>query len=71
MATISLLYFPIVLTIACPCCSDHHTHFFTKILAEKLGYGEEYENANVNIWMLGKEVDRWGIELMMETPHIN
>jgi hypothetical protein len=53
-----------------PCCSDLCTHLFTKILGEKLGYDNDYENVDVNIWMLDKEVDRWGIELTMETPHI-
>jgi hypothetical protein len=44
-------------------CSNLRTHLFTKILGEKLGYDEEYENAVVGIWMLDKEVDMWGIEL--------
>jgi hypothetical protein len=35
-----------------------------------LGYDEEYENVDVEICMLDKEVDRWGIELIMEMPHI-
>jgi hypothetical protein len=35
-----------------------------------LGYNKEYENVDVNIWMLDKEVGMWGIELMMETAHI-
>ncbi len=25
---------------------------------------------NMRMWMLDKEVDKWGIEPMMETPHI-
>jgi len=54
----------------CPCCSDIQTHFFTKILGEKHGYNNDYENADVGILLLDKEVDKWGIELMMETPHI-
>ncbi len=53
-----------------PCCNDPHTHLFTKILGEKLGYNKDYKNANVNIWMLDKEVDMWGNEFTMETPHI-
>jgi hypothetical protein len=53
-----------------PCCCDPHTHLFNKILGEKLGYDEDYKNAYVNIWRLNKEVDRCGIELMVETPHI-
>jgi hypothetical protein len=35
-----------------------------------LGYDKECEDADVDIWMLNKEVDKWGIELTMETPHI-
>jgi hypothetical protein len=53
-----------------PCCNDLCTHLFTKIFGDKLGYNEEYENENVSIWMLDMGVDRWGIELTMETPHI-
>jgi len=54
----------------CSCCNDPYAHLFTKILGEKLGYNKEYENVDVDIWMLDKEVSMWGIELMMETPHI-
>jgi hypothetical protein len=43
---------------------------FNKILRDKLGYNEDYKNANVNIWMLDKDVDKWGRELKMETPQI-
>jgi len=32
-----------------PCCSVPRTHLFTKILGEKLGYDNDYDNANVNI----------------------
>jgi len=53
-----------------PCYSDLRIHLSTKILGEKLGYNEEYKNADVHIWMLDKEVEKWGIELTMETPHI-
>jgi hypothetical protein len=35
-----------------------------------LEYDEDYENVDVDIWMLDKEVDKWGVELRMETPHI-
>jgi hypothetical protein len=35
---------------------------FNKVLGEKLGYNEDYENVDVNIWMLDKDVDKWGIE---------
>jgi hypothetical protein len=41
---------------------------FNKILWEKLGYNEDYEHADVNIWMPNKYVDKWGIEPKMETP---
>jgi hypothetical protein len=34
---------------------------------ENLGY-KNYENANVTIWMLDKDVEKWGIELKMKTP---
>jgi hypothetical protein len=34
---------------------------FNKILGEKLGHNEDYENADVDIWMLDKDVDKWGI----------
>jgi len=53
-----------------PCCSGPHTHLFTKILGEKLGYNNDYENANVSIWLLKNKVNMWGIEMTMETPHI-
>jgi hypothetical protein len=53
-----------------PCCNDIHIHLFTKMLGEKHGYNNDYENADVGIWLVDKEVNRWGIELMMETPHI-
>jgi len=43
---------------------------FNKILSEKLGYDEDYKNANVGIWMLNKDVEKWGIKLKMETPQI-
>jgi hypothetical protein len=35
---------------------------YNKILGEKLGYNEDYENVDDNIWMLDKDVDKWGIE---------
>jgi len=35
-----------------------------------LGYDNDYKNADIGIWLLIKEVDRWGIELMMDMPHI-
>jgi hypothetical protein len=65
-----LLDFPLFKQFIYPCCSDPRTHPFNKILKEKLGYDKDYNNVDVNIWMLDKEVDRWGIELTMETPHI-
>jgi len=40
------------------------------MLKEKLGYNKYYKNANVNIWMLDKDVEKWGIQLKMETPQI-
>jgi hypothetical protein len=40
---------------------------FNKILGEKLGYDKDYENANVSIWMLDKDVEKWDIKLKMET----
>jgi hypothetical protein len=43
---------------------------FNKILGEKLGYDKDYENVDVDIWMLNKDVDKWGIELKLETPQI-
>ncbi len=45
-------------------------HLFNKMLKEKLGYNKYYKNANVNIWMLDKDVEKWGIQLKMETPQI-
>ncbi len=41
-----------------------------KSLGEKLEYNNDYKNVDVDIWLLDKEVNMWGIELMMETPHI-
>jgi len=35
-----------------------------------LGYDNYYENVDVNKLLLEKEVNKWGIELMKETPHI-
>jgi hypothetical protein len=35
-----------------------------------LGYNKDYENVDVSIWMLNKDVDKWGIKLKMETPQI-
>jgi hypothetical protein len=35
-----------------------------------LGYDKDYENADINIWMLQKNVDKWGIKLKMETSQI-
>ncbi len=67
---ISCFIFLLLKQFDCPCCSDLCTHLFTKIFGEKLGYNNEYENADVNIWLLNNKVDKWGIELMMETPHI-
>ncbi len=43
---------------------------FNKILREKLGYDEDYKNVVIGIWMLDKDVDKWGIKLKMETSHI-
>jgi hypothetical protein len=40
-------------------------------LGEKSGYNNNYKNVDVGIWLLDKEVDMWGIELMMEMPHID
>ncbi len=40
---------------------------FNKILGEKSGYDKDYENANVSIWMLDKDVEKWDIKLKMET----
>lgn len=31
---------------------------------------EDYKNVVIGIWMLEKDVDKWGIELKMETSHI-
>lgn len=31
---------------------------------------EDYKNVVIGIWMLDKDVDKWGIELKMETSHI-
>jgi len=70
VAMLSPLFFYCFNNLTRPCCSDIQTHFFTKILGEKHGYNNDYENADVGIWLLDKEVDKWGIELMMETPHI-
>jgi hypothetical protein len=33
-------------------------------------YDNNYESADVDIWLLEKEVDKWGIEFTMEMPHI-
>jgi hypothetical protein len=41
-----------------------------KILGQKLEYNNNYENVDVDIWLLEREVDKGGIELTMETPHI-
>jgi hypothetical protein len=38
---------------------------FNKTLGEKLGYDEDKNSADVNIWMLSKDVDKWGKELKM------
>ncbi len=35
-----------------------------------MGYDEDYKNSDVSIWMLDKDVEKWGIELKMETPQI-
>ncbi len=35
-----------------------------------MGYDEDYKNLDVSIWMLDKDVEKWGIELKMETPQI-
>jgi hypothetical protein len=36
---------------------------FNKILGEKSGHNKnkDYKNVNVDIWMLDKNVDKWGI----------
>jgi hypothetical protein len=64
------LILPLFKQFVNPCCNDPYTHLFNKILGEKLRYDEDYENVDVGIWMLDKEVNKWGLELMMETPHI-
>ncbi len=33
---------------------------FEKIIGEKLGFNEEYENADLGLWMLDKDMDKWG-----------
>ncbi len=53
-----------------PCNSDFRIHIFNKILGEKLGYNEDYKNEDVDIWMLDKDVDKWGIKLKMEISQI-
>jgi hypothetical protein len=70
MSLIISFNFLLLKQFARPCCSDPHTHLFTKILWEKLGYDNDYENANVNIWLLKNETNMWGIKVTMETPHI-
>jgi hypothetical protein len=38
---------------------------FNKTFGEKLGYDEDKESVDVNIWMLDKDVDKWDKELKM------
>ncbi len=52
------LLFLLLKKFICPRCNDPCTHLFTKILVEKRRYNN-YENANVNIWLLDKEVNMW------------
>jgi len=39
-------------------------------LREKFGFNEEYENADLGLWMLDKDVNKWGIELKFQKPII-
>jgi len=40
---------------------------FNKIFGAKLGYDEDYENVNVDIQMLDKDVEKWGINRKTKT----
>ncbi len=46
------------------------TSFFKNIIGEKIGFNKEYENANLGLWMLDKDVDKWGIEVKFQKPRI-
>jgi hypothetical protein len=42
-------FFLLLKQFAHPCGNDLHIHLFTKILGEKLGYNNDYKNADFGI----------------------